>query len=157
VCVSVCVCECLCVLLFYFVGCVCVCECMCECVCVCVDVCVCVCVCVATNQTWNYKKYVIKHSFIYSVRRDSVVSHVHWLLKLKVSLRLISQYSVLKRCTLLCHLHILRRKHINIAIAMLCPKSQCCSGDRTEKSEMGGTCGNYRGEERCVQGFGGET
>jgi len=30
-------------------------------------------------------------------------------------------------------------------------------GDQIEKNEMGGTCGTYGGEERCTQGFGGET
>jgi len=25
------------------------------------------------------------------------------------------------------------------------------------KNEMGGACGTYRGEERCMQGFGGES
>jgi hypothetical protein len=31
-----------------------------------------------------------------------------------------------------------------------------CSGDQIEKSEMGGACSVYGGEERCMQGFGGE-
>ena len=31
------------------------------------------------------------------------------------------------------------------------------SSDPVEKNEMGGACGTYVGEERCVQGFGGET
>jgi hypothetical protein len=30
-------------------------------------------------------------------------------------------------------------------------------GDKIEKNEMGGACSAYGGEERCVQGFGGET
>ena len=30
------------------------------------------------------------------------------------------------------------------------------SGDQIEKNEMGGTCGTYGGEERCVQRFCGE-
>jgi len=29
--------------------------------------------------------------------------------------------------------------------------------DKIKKSEMGGECGTYGGEERRVQGFGGET
>ena len=32
-----------------------------------------------------------------------------------------------------------------------------CSGDNIEKSEMGGACSAYGGEERRIQGFGGET
>ena len=35
--------------------------------------------------------------------------------------------------------------------------TQYCSGDRIEKNEVGGTCSTYGGEERCIQGFGGET
>ena len=31
------------------------------------------------------------------------------------------------------------------------------SGDQIEKNEMGGACSMYGGEERCIQGFGGET
>ena len=31
------------------------------------------------------------------------------------------------------------------------------SGNQIRKNEMGGACGMYGGEERCVQGFGGET
>ena len=31
-----------------------------------------------------------------------------------------------------------------------------CSGDKIE-NEMGGACSTYGGEERCIQGFGGET
>ena len=30
-------------------------------------------------------------------------------------------------------------------------------GDQIEKNEMGGACSTYGGEERCIQGFGGET
>jgi hypothetical protein len=30
-------------------------------------------------------------------------------------------------------------------------------GDKIEKNEMGGTCSAYGGEERHIQGFGGET
>jgi hypothetical protein len=32
-----------------------------------------------------------------------------------------------------------------------------CSGDQVEKNEMGGSCSTYGGEERCMQGSGGET
>ena len=31
------------------------------------------------------------------------------------------------------------------------------SGDKIEQNEMGGACGTYGGEERRIQGFGGET
>jgi len=31
-----------------------------------------------------------------------------------------------------------------------------CSGEKIEKNEMGGTCRMHGGEERRVQGFGGE-
>jgi hypothetical protein len=31
------------------------------------------------------------------------------------------------------------------------------SDDQIEKNEMGGVCSTFRGEKRCVQGFGGET
>jgi hypothetical protein len=31
------------------------------------------------------------------------------------------------------------------------------SGDKVKKTEMGRTCGTYGGEERCIQGFNGET
>ena len=30
-------------------------------------------------------------------------------------------------------------------------------GDKMKKNEMHGTSGMYGGEERCIQGFGGET
>ena len=30
-------------------------------------------------------------------------------------------------------------------------------GDKTGKNEMSGVCSAYGGEERCTQGFGGET
>jgi len=32
-----------------------------------------------------------------------------------------------------------------------------CSGNKIEKSEMGGACSAYGREERRIQGFGGET
>jgi len=31
------------------------------------------------------------------------------------------------------------------------------SGDEIKKNEMGGTCTIYEGEERCIQGFVGDT
>jgi hypothetical protein len=31
------------------------------------------------------------------------------------------------------------------------------SGDQIKKNDTGGTCGMYVGQERCKQGFGGET
>jgi hypothetical protein len=31
------------------------------------------------------------------------------------------------------------------------------SGDKVKKTEMGRTCGTSGGEERCIQGFSGET
>ena len=35
--------------------------------------------------------------------------------------------------------------------------TQFFSGDQIEKNELGGACSAYGGEERCIQGFGGET
>jgi hypothetical protein len=32
-----------------------------------------------------------------------------------------------------------------------------CSGDKIEKNEICGACSMYGGDERCIQGFGGET
>jgi hypothetical protein len=31
------------------------------------------------------------------------------------------------------------------------------SGNQIEKNEMGGACCTYRGKERCIQDFGGDT
>jgi hypothetical protein len=31
------------------------------------------------------------------------------------------------------------------------------TNDQVKKNEMGRTCGTYGGEERCIQGFSGET
>jgi len=31
------------------------------------------------------------------------------------------------------------------------------SGDQIKRNEFGRTCGSYMGQERCLQGFGGET
>jgi hypothetical protein len=39
--------------------------------------------------------------------------------------------------------------------SVLLPKYH--SGDQVKKTEMGRTCGTYGGEERCIQGFSGET
>ena len=41
---------------------------------------------------------------------------------------------------------------------MICTlPTQYFSGDKIEKNEMSGSCRAYGGEERRVQGFGGET
>ena len=40
---------------------------------------------------------------------------------------------------------------------MICTVHQIFSGDKIEKNEMGGACSAYGGEERRIQGFGGET
>jgi hypothetical protein len=32
-----------------------------------------------------------------------------------------------------------------------------CSGYQIEKNEIGGTCNTYGVEEKCIEGFGGET
>jgi hypothetical protein len=32
-----------------------------------------------------------------------------------------------------------------------------CLGDQVKNTEIGRTCGTYEGEERCIQGFNGET
>ena len=34
---------------------------------------------------------------------------------------------------------------------------QYCSGDKIKKNEMGGECSAYRGYQRRIQAFGGET
>ena len=39
---------------------------------------------------------------------------------------------------------------------MICNFHPCCSGDQIEKNEMGGACSACGGEERRIQGFGGE-
>ena len=33
---------------------------------------------------------------------------------------------------------------------------QIDSGEQITKNEMGGACGTYLGQERCIKGFGGE-
>jgi hypothetical protein len=40
---------------------------------------------------------------------------------------------------------------------MICMLAKYYSVDRIMKNEMGGTCGTYGGQERCVHGFDGET
>ena len=40
---------------------------------------------------------------------------------------------------------------------MICTAHKYYSGDQMKKNEMGGVRSTYEGEERCVQGFGGET
>jgi hypothetical protein len=40
---------------------------------------------------------------------------------------------------------------------MICAPHKYYSGDQIKKIEMGGACGTYGGQERCRQGFGGET
>ena len=40
---------------------------------------------------------------------------------------------------------------------MICTAVPIFSSDHVEKNEMGGACSTYGGEERCIQGFGGET
>ena len=39
---------------------------------------------------------------------------------------------------------------------MICTLTHYCSGDHIEKNEMGAECSTCGGEERRVQGFGGE-
>ena len=39
----------------------------------------------------------------------------------------------------------------------LCSSPNNIRVDQIEKNEMGGACTTYRGEEGCIQGFGGET
>ena len=40
---------------------------------------------------------------------------------------------------------------------MICTAHQIVSGYKIDKNEMGGACSAYGGEERGIQGFGGET
>ena len=40
---------------------------------------------------------------------------------------------------------------------IFCIHTKYYSGDQIEMNEKGGACSNYGGEERCIQGFGGET
>jgi hypothetical protein len=49
---------------------------------------------------------------------------------------------------------------LSMSNAVLCYTLKCVSvhsGDQVKKTEMGRTCGTYGGEERCIQGFSGET
>jgi len=39
---------------------------------------------------------------------------------------------------------------------MICTAPQKLFGDQMKEDEMCGTCSTYRGEERCIQSFGGE-
>jgi hypothetical protein len=50
-----------------------------------------------------------------------------------------------------------RRKLYNEELNGLYPLTQYCAGDKIEMNEMGGACSAFRGEERRIQGFGGET
>jgi hypothetical protein len=43
---------------------------------------------------------------------------------------------------------------VNIIIVII---TKYFSGDQIKKNEMGGACSTYGWEERCIQGFGGET
>ena len=45
-------------------------------------------------------------------------------------------------------------RHFNPRSALL---TNYYSGDQIKNCEMGGTCGTYGLEEKCIQGFGGET
>jgi hypothetical protein len=45
---------------------------------------------------------------------------------------------------------------LNVVLFYIC-SMQYCEDDKIEKNEMGGACSAYGGEERCIQGFGGET
>ena len=40
---------------------------------------------------------------------------------------------------------------------MICTPHPMLNGDQIEKIEMGGVCSAFVGEERCIQGFSGET
>ena len=44
-----------------------------------------------------------------------------------------------------------------IKVHVICTPRPICSGDQSEKNEMGVACGTCGGEERRIQGFGGET
>ena len=49
------------------------------------------------------------------------------------------------------------RKQHNEELNDLYSSFKFCSHDKIEKNEMGGACSAYGGEERRIQGFGGET
>jgi len=40
---------------------------------------------------------------------------------------------------------------------MICTSHLILFSVKIEKNEVGGACNVYEGEERCIQGFGGET
>jgi hypothetical protein len=48
-----------------------------------------------------------------------------------------------------------RRLHKRALCSVLLTKYH--SGDEVKKTEMGGACGTYGGEYRCIQGFSGKT
>ena len=48
------------------------------------------------------------------------------------------------------------RKLRNVEFNYLYLLTKCCSGDKIEKNEIGRTRSTYEGEERHIQGFGGE-
>jgi hypothetical protein len=39
---------------------------------------------------------------------------------------------------------------------MLCTRHQIYSGHKVDTNQKGGACRKYGGQERCIQGFGGE-
>ena len=39
---------------------------------------------------------------------------------------------------------------------MLCTTHKMLSDDQIKRNEMGGACGMYGRQERCIQGYGGE-
>ena len=49
------------------------------------------------------------------------------------------------------------RKLHNAELNDLYCSPQYCSGGKIENNDMGGACGMYGGEDRRIQGFGGET
>jgi hypothetical protein len=50
-----------------------------------------------------------------------------------------------------------RRLHNEELHAVYSSQINYYSNDQINKNEMGGECGTYRGQERRIQGFGGET
>jgi hypothetical protein len=47
-------------------------------------------------------------------------------------------------------------KFVNVVLLSVL-LTQYCSDDKIENNEIGGACSAYGGEERLIQGFGGET